>query len=254
MSFFQRALVVLVCGGSLIAASPAANATPSSASEVSPTPAASSAARHGLSEARAMWVVRYSLLSPEQVHAVVERAYRYHFNALMVQVRGRGDAYYGSSIEPRAEGLLSQPADFDPLAQMIREAHLHGIKVFAWFDSMLVWTGSRRPRSPRHVVNLHPEWIDARYDGYAMSGTDYEGQFLNPGIPAVRQYTVRVCEDLVRQYDVDGIHLDYIRYPSPTLGYNGDCLAAFYSSMHPNDGPQPDWKLHEETRLHPHEW
>lgn len=208
----------------------------------------------GTQEARALWVVRYSLLSARQVHAVVERAYRYHFNALMVQVRGRGDAYYYSSIEPRAKGLEDSPPGFDPLAQIIQEAHAHRIQVFAWMDMMLVWNGKQAPPFYRHVVNQHPEWIDARYDGSPMSGTDYEGQFLNPGIGDVRDYTVKVCRDLVRHYDVDGVHMDYIRYPSAGLGYNPECLRRFYAAVHGSSIGIPQWKLRAETRALPQQW
>ena len=190
-----------------------------------------------------MWVVRYSLLSPDQVHDVVERAYKYHFNALMLQVRGRGDAYYHSTIEPRAAGLANQPDYFDPLEQAIEEAHAHGIKVFAWVNTLLAWSGKQPPPSPMHVVNRHPEWIDARPDGTPMAATDYEGQFLNPGIPAVRKYTVRICRDLVRRYDLDGIHLDYIRYPAPGLGYNSRCVDDFYRSSHPDQPDPSNWNV-----------
>jgi uncharacterized lipoprotein YddW (UPF0748 family) len=75
-----------------------------------------SSARHRLpDEVRAMWVVRTSMVSPQAIERAVALAARYGFNALFAQVRGRGDAYYRSRYEPRAEPLASQPADFDPL-------------------------------------------------------------------------------------------------------------------------------------------
>ncbi|HET6386276.1 MAG TPA: family 10 glycosylhydrolase [Armatimonadota bacterium] len=205
-------------------------------------------------EARAMWVVRYSILTPAAVDAIVERAAKYHFNALMVQVRGRGDAYYESNIEPRAQALKDEPASFDPLARIIQKAHAHGIRVFAWVVTCLVWSGKHPPASPNHVVNQHPDWIDARYDGSPMSGTDYEGQFLNPALPEVRNYIVSVYRDLVSHYDIDGLHLDYIRYPAPGLGYNPEALAEFYASRHPGAGKAPPWELRAETKAHPAEW
>jgi uncharacterized lipoprotein YddW (UPF0748 family) len=166
----------------------------------------------------------------------------------MVQVRGRGDAFYQSDIEPRADDLDSQPESFDPLAQIIREAHRRGIQVYAWVNTMLVWSGKRPPTSPMHVVNEHPDWVDAHADGTPMRATEFEGQFLNPGIPAVRDYIVGLCRDIVRRYDVDGIHLDYIRYPDPSVGYNHAALICFHDWLHP-DEPCPDAAgLREEAR------
>src|SRR5262249_19443365 len=83
-------------------------------------------------ETRALWVVRTTMAAPESVRSLVQRAKETGFTDLIVQVRGRGDAYYDSSIEPRAEALTQQPVGFDPLALTIEEAHRHGIKVHAW--------------------------------------------------------------------------------------------------------------------------
>src|SRR5215471_16031791 len=90
--------------------------------------------RHEINEARALWVVRTTMETPESVHSLVQRAKDNGFTDLLVQVRGRGDAYYNSSLEPRAEPLAGQPAAFDPLAMTIGEAHHYGIKVHAWIN------------------------------------------------------------------------------------------------------------------------
>src|SRR5262249_43833655 len=90
----------------------------------SPAPKPGTEAR----ETRALWVVRTTMASPESVRELVRRAKEYGFTDLIVQVRGRGDAYYESSIEPRAEALTQQPARFDPLALTIEEAPRHRIK------------------------------------------------------------------------------------------------------------------------------
>jgi uncharacterized lipoprotein YddW (UPF0748 family) len=79
-------------------------------------------------EVRALWVVRNTLTSPEKIHQMVESAKTAGFNTLIVQVRGRGDAYYRSRWEPRANELKDQPAEFDPLAVTIAEAHQRGLK------------------------------------------------------------------------------------------------------------------------------
>ncbi|MGH9855373.1 MAG: family 10 glycosylhydrolase, partial [Blastocatellia bacterium] len=110
-------------------------------------------------ETRALWVVRHTLASPESVRELVRRAKANGFTDLVVQVRGRGDAYYDSQIEPRAEDLARQPINFDPLALVIDEAHLVGIKVHAWINIFLVANIERLPRAKDHLVYKHPDWV-----------------------------------------------------------------------------------------------
>ena len=74
-------------------------------------------------ETRALWVLRSSLTSPASITSLVRTAKEQGFNTLLVQVRGRGDAYYTSDLEPRAADLARQPAAFDPLASVLSEAH-----------------------------------------------------------------------------------------------------------------------------------
>src|SRR3982750_915813 len=77
-------------------------------------------------EVRALWVLRTSLTSPASITALVQSARDHGFNTLLVQVRGRGDAYYNDSIEPRGADLQRQPASFDPLATVVAAAHTAG--------------------------------------------------------------------------------------------------------------------------------
>lgn len=192
-------------------------------------PTCSTVPHHQPSEVRAMWVVRTALRTPQSVSRVVELAQRYGFNALIVQVRGRGDAYYCGGIEPRAEALDGQPPDFDPLAQIIREAHAVGIAVHAWLNTFYCWSGEKPPRSPTHVVNAHPEWLltDRTGRAWLASGQGVEGAYLDPALPEVRRHVHNVFLDVARRYDVDGIHFDYVRYPSADLGYSDLDLGLF---------------------------
>ena len=79
-------------------------------------------------EVRALWAVRHTLNRPQTIRAMVDRAARAGFNTLIVQVRGRGDAYYLSRWEPRPEEVLEQGDAFDPLALVIQEAHARGAR------------------------------------------------------------------------------------------------------------------------------
>ncbi len=185
-------------------------------------------------EVRALWVVRTTLTSPEAVESMVTTARAGGFNTLLVQVRGRGDAYYRDGREPRATPLVGQP-DFDPLALAIRRAHAAGLQVHAWINVNLVAGTGELPASRDHIVYRHPEWLMVprslaeglrpldprgpeylgRLSRYARSRSDtIEGLYLSPIEPGSIEYTASVVRDIVERYDLDGVHLDYLRYPN----------------------------------------
>jgi uncharacterized lipoprotein YddW (UPF0748 family) len=198
-------------------------------------------------EVRGLWVVRWSMTSPEQVREMVEDAAEAGFNTLIVQVRGRGDAFYASDLEPRAESLQG-PAGFDPLALAIQEGHRRGMSVHAWVNTHLVWGPTAPPRSPAHLVNSNPEWLavprvlarelydlpprDPRFYAalreYAAERPEtVEGIYSSPSHPEVRARVRAVWMDLLQRYDLDGIHFDYIRFPSADFDYSRGALERF---------------------------
>jgi uncharacterized lipoprotein YddW (UPF0748 family) len=186
-------------------------------------------------ETRAVWVVRYSLTSIGSVDRVVEVADQMNLNTLLVQVRGRGDAYYPSDIVPRAEELGAMPRDYDPLARLIERAHAQGLEVQAWINVYLVWSAGHPPLSQLHVVNAHPGWIAVRSDGRRLvemvpeefQDEQVEGMYLAPGNPEVCRHLRDVVREIVTRYPVDGIHLDYVRNPEPDVGYDAGTRTAF---------------------------
>jgi uncharacterized lipoprotein YddW (UPF0748 family) len=184
-------------------------------------------------EMRGMWVVRESLTSPQSVHQVVVTAVKYHLNALFVQVRGRGDAWYDSPYEPRAESLAGKPHDFDPLQQIIQEGHAVGLEVHAWMNTFLTWSGSRPPRSPQHLWNAHRDWFacDRKGNCSPLPNSHSEGAFLQPSNPEVQQHLFDVYTDVATRYDVDGIHFDYCRYCSSDYDFSASTLARFHAYM-----------------------
>ena len=192
-------------------------------------PAAASTAGPGAERAmefRALWVLRSALVSETRIDNMVRHAVADGFNTLFVQVRGRGDALYDSGIEPTSE-LLSDTG-FDPLAYTVTRAHSVGLRVHVWLNAFLVWSAPLPPRSPEHVVLSHPDWVHVRADGRSMlelsrpeiEGMGAEGVFLSPGNPEVRERLRAVVREIVERYDVDGVHLDYVRLPSMDVGYD----------------------------------
>jgi uncharacterized lipoprotein YddW (UPF0748 family) len=179
---------------------------------------------------------------------MVRRAKEAGFNTLIVQVRGRGDAYYTSRWEPRAEELKETPATFDPFAQVIEEAHRAGLKVHAWINMGFCAPADIRPPSPDHIVNRHPEWLqvhravavqllkldpeDPEYLRILSKQIDQdkneiEGLYTSFAIPGVKEHLYNIAMDVTDRYNVDGIHLDYIRCAARTLDYNRITLERF---------------------------
>jgi uncharacterized lipoprotein YddW (UPF0748 family) len=183
------------------------------------------------SEFRGLWIVRHDLTTPGKVIRAMGDAKRSGFNAVMVQVRGRGDALYRSRFVPRSETLAGTTSDFDPLALVIEEARLSGLQVHAWVNAFLTWhPTSRRPTSTEHLLLRHPEWFMVSSDGIDMGCPDLaevdlvqrgvEGRYLSPGVPEVRAHLAAVVGELIRNYDLDGVHLDYVRFPNKHYDYN----------------------------------
>ena len=192
---------------------------------------------------RGVWVVRTALQSPLGVDAAIDEAHRAGANAVFVQVRGRGDAFYDSRLVVRSDLLADQPAAFDPLERVIARARARGLAVHAWFNVLLSANfGQRLP--PEHVVARHPEWVmqpqGAGQRAFAVppsglawlarqarSTGDVEGLYLSPSAPGVGEHLEAAVRELVRRYPVDGFHLDFIRYPSSEYDYSRAALTGF---------------------------
>jgi uncharacterized lipoprotein YddW (UPF0748 family) len=195
-------------------------------------------------EVRGLWVVRTALVSPRAVDRVVDDAAAGGFNALFVQARGRGDAFYRSSIVSRSLLLERQPREFDPLARLLARARSRGLAVHGWANVLLT-AHFGQPLPSDHVLERHPEWamvprsvaaaaLVARgerrlkliHDAGRAEG-DVEGFYLSPAIPEVGAHLEAVVRELVRGYALDGLHFDFIRYPGPTFDYSRASLDGF---------------------------
>jgi uncharacterized lipoprotein YddW (UPF0748 family) len=213
----------------------------------------------GPPEMRGLWVVRTGLVTPVAVDKVVDGAARAGFNALFVQVRGRGDAFYASRLVPRSLLLRGQAADFDPLGRLLARARQRGLQVHAWIN-VLLCAGFGVPLPPGHVATRHPEWLmvpkaaaaaalrrppaellglieRSREDG------DAEGLYLSPSAAGVAAHLEQVVSEIAGTYAVDGLHLDFIRYPGPQYDWSRASLEGFRATRRASDllsGPTAD--------------
>lgn len=243
---------------------------------------------------RGFWVDTFNtpLNNHNDVLAVVNNVKLANGNAIFAQVRRRGDAWYLNALEPRADRTPIE-AGFDPLADLIKAAHAQNIEVHAFVIIGALWNADptvRPPENPQHVFNQHgfnqatgriyegrDNWLtrtllpdtigtdtSIRFNGHRFGG-DF---WIDLGHPDAADYSLRVLMHLVGNYDLDGLHLDRIRYPelsvagqTPTsgvsIGYNETSVARFnkrYSLAGsalpaPNDARWSDWRRAQVTNF-----
>lgn len=168
------------------------------------------------------WPSRPGLSTDDQLKemsAILARAQELKLNALIVQVRPACDALYPSPYEPWSEYLTGQQGKppepmYDPLATWIREAHLRGIELHAWFNPYRArHNHAKSATAPGHISRTRPDLV-RKFNNW---------EWLDPGEPEVRRHTLGVILDVARRYDVDGIHIDDYFYPYASyLGAGAD--------------------------------
>lgn len=201
-------------------------------------PRAGAAAHDGLEappvprEMRGVWVAtvgnidfpsRKGLGADQQkaeLRAILDRAKALNLNTVIFQVRPTGDALYESKIEPWSEYLSGTqgmpPAPYyDPLAFAVDEAHQRGLELHAWFNPYRArYSRAASPMAASHLGVRRPDLVRTY------------GRFLwmDPGEPEVQHHSLSVILDVVRRYDVDGVHLDDYFYPYKERDANGKIL------------------------------
>ncbi|MFZ5476028.1 MAG: glycoside hydrolase family 10 protein [Myxococcota bacterium] len=185
-------------------------------------------------ELRGVWVDRWTYGSVDDVEEIMAVSAAAGFNTVFFQVRGNADAYYDSAWEPWAKalsGTLGDDPGWDPLQEAVTRGHAHGLEVHAYLNAFPLWTGTTPPAesSPRHAYLEHPDWLVADEDGTPMAlNSSYV--WMSPGNPEVRQRLADVAADVVDHYDVDGVHLDLVRYPGAQYSHDAVSEALYDGS------------------------
>lgn len=158
-------------------------------------------------------------------------------NAVILQIRPASDALYDSKIEPWSRFLTGKQGQqpfpvYDPLAFAIEEAHKRCMELHAWFNPFRALTDSKKnPNPASHITYTHPDWI------ISYGGKSY----IDPGVPEAREYVTKVIMDVVKRYDIDGVHLDDYFYPYRIAGLEfGD--ARSYGRFKESFTNKDDWR------------
>ena len=209
-----------------------------------------------LAEFRGLWVTRFDwtrfgyTVTTSDLDAIVDHAASAHFNALLFQVRGTADAYYSSTLEPWAARLtgsttktLGVDPGFDPLAYITTRAHHSGLQVHAYINIFPTWLcGVGTPpdnTTPQHLfwtLSHSVSWSSWRVysDPQTPQNIATCGDYVwaTPALSLTRNHIAAVAADIVKRYDVDGIHLDLIRYPGSTYSFDPYTMQAYSDALH----------------------
>jgi len=215
-----------------------------------------------MTEARALWVTRWDYSTVTDVQTLVDNAAQARFNVLLFQVRGAADAFYSPGLEPwgarLSGGTLGEDPGWDPLQTAIKAAHARDLELHAYLNAYSVWSGQIAPPTttvPQHLfwtLSYQHTWDDWRvvdHDGVTMTlGRGY--LWATPALTDVVDRVVSVTADLVNRYDVDGIHLDLVRYPGRQYSYDPFSNAGYQSALAQDpDLSRAEWQRRQVTGL-----
>ena len=209
---------------------------------------------HPLRETRAVWLTTIGGLDWPRIKAtdsfsrerqkqelihILDQYKRANINTVIFQTRVRAALLYPSKIEPwelSLTGKAGQSPGYDPLAFCIEECHKRGMELHAWVVCIPIGTQERqRGYGSASLVKKHPELVKTAKGGE---------MFMIPGKPETADYIASICKEIVENYDVDGISLDYIRYPESIYNFSDENLYPRSSSM-----SKADWKRENITRI-----
>lgn len=174
----------------------------------------------------------------QELVAILDRLQRANINVIILQTRIRGSVIYPSAIETWDEtitGRAGRAPSYDPLAFAIEECHKRGMELHTWLVSIPLGTAQRqRSYGTMSVTRHHPN----------LTKTVGSEVFMIPGQPGTADYIASIAREIVEHYDVDGINLDYIRYPESQYRFSDDNLYKTSSGM-----TKADWKRDNITRI-----
>jgi uncharacterized lipoprotein YddW (UPF0748 family) len=191
------------------------------------------------------WPSKAGLSAAEQkaqLRAIFDRAQQLKLNAIVLQVRSVSDACYASKREPWSAfltGTQGNDPGYDPLAFAVTEAHRRGLELHAWFNPFRAGTSAKATFAANHVTHTHPDWV--RHYGQQL--------WVDPGVPEARGYIIETILDVVKRYDVDGVHIDDYFYPYPVKGAEFPDDATWHRYGEASGMARADWRRDNINRF-----
>jgi len=179
-----------------------------------------------------LWISRDSMINKQSIQSALTFASKSGFNKVFLQIRGRGDAFYNSNIVSKN---INIDIDFDPLEYAIKLGHELDLEIHTWINCYVLWSDKSLPMDNQHILYKNPLWteyniygkLDARTDLNSQKSPLWEGIYLSPMVKEVNQYLYKIILEIYRKYDIDGLHLDYIRYQDEYYGFHPNGRSEF---------------------------
>jgi len=177
----------------------------------------------------------------KQMRMILDKLRQANFNTVLFQVRVRGDVFYQSRIEPwstyfKKNAPIGALAPYDPLAFVIKECHARGMECHAWVVTFPLG-------NQKHVKAQKNNSVVSRYPNLCKF---HNGEwYLDPGIPQTRDYIISIVDEIVNNYNIDGIHFDYIRYPENAKAFPDQDTFRKYG----NGKRLADWRMNNITSM-----
>ncbi len=205
-------------------------------------------------EIRALWALPWSTDTKGGLDSLITAAVESRQTDILIEVRYRSDALYKTNRlpdefpNPEPRSHILRGSDFDPLEYALREGHKNNLRVHAWFvtfnatpvDSLLI--------SQNYIHRNHPDWITYGEDNLQQQPGTKPGCFIDPGLPEVHDHLLNVIGDLLTGYPLlDGLHLDYVRYPGSRWGYHPISVAAYNRSRTGRRISWNQWRMEQVT-------
>ena len=167
------------------------------------------------------------MIDKESIESAILFAHKSEFDKVFLQVRGRGDAFYNSEIINKN---VTIDENFDPLEYSLELADSLNLEIHAWINCYILWSSDSLPKDKSHILNTNPLWTESDIYGKSDSrinleipkSPSWEGIYLSPMNQEVNQYLREVIKEIYEKYNIDGIHLDYIRYQDEYYGFHRD--------------------------------
>ncbi len=175
----------------------------------------------------------------EELCRILDQLKACNINTILLQTRVRGDVIYPSKIEPWCvclTGTYDRNPGYDPLAFAIEEAHKRGMELHAWMVTVPSFkVNVAKKMGEKCLLRTHPELLKKHIDTY----------YLDPGLPGTAEYIASICKEIAENYDIDGLHFDYIRYPEKAESFPD---ASTYSK-YGNGKTKADWRRDNITHI-----
>ena len=204
-------------------------------------------------ETRAVWIAaNYRLDWPpptfnakqqkDEFKKILNNIQSKNLNTIYLQVYFNGTALYKSRTEPMSyfiTGVMDDSLAYDPLKYAIEECHSRGIEIHAWINTIQCFNGMESfiKDHPKHIIKRHPEWVREKF----LDGRNT--YWLDPGLPEVQKFIINLSAEIMSNYDIDGLQLDFLRYPS--ADFNDTESYKLYAYGQSRD----DWRRENLTKI-----